>query len=69
LGEDQFTDVIVTFIAIPSIIIIGLYLLACTIGPLFDLNNLTFRIIFTLAGGVPTVIFYSKNQIKRTVTE
>jgi len=68
LGEAQCTGVIETFIAIPLIIIIGLYLLACTIAPLVDLNTLTFRIIFTLAGGVPTLIFYSKSKIKRTGT-
>ena len=68
LGEAPLTDVIETFIAIPVIIVIGLYLLACAIAPLVDLNNLTFRLIFTLAGGVPTLIFYSKSQIKRKAT-
>jgi hypothetical protein len=66
LGESEINDVMVTFVAIPLIIIIGLYLIACTIAPIAQLNNQTFKIIFTLAGGVPTLLFYSKDQIKRT---
>jgi len=66
LVEDQFSDAFKTFVAIPLIIIIGLYLLACAIAPFVDLNNLTFRIIFTLAGGVPTLLFYLKSQIGRS---
>jgi len=48
--------------------IIALYLIACIIAPLVHLNNQAFRIIFTLAGGAPTLFFYQKNQIKRTAT-
>ncbi len=68
MNEDQVSEVLVTFIAIPLIMIIALYLVACVIAPLVDLNNQTFRIIFTLAGGVPTLFFYQKSQIKRTAT-
>jgi len=68
LDEAQVGEVVVTFIAIPLIMIIVLYLLACTIVPLVHLNNQTFRIIFTLAGGAPTLFFYLKSQIKRTAT-
>jgi hypothetical protein len=68
LDEAQATDAIITFIAIPLILIIGLYLLACTIAPVVNLNNQTFKIIFTLAGGIPTLLFYSKSQIKRKKT-
>jgi len=67
LGEDQVTDAIVIFIATPLILIIGLYLIACTIAPVANLNNQTFKIIFTLAGGIPSLLFYSKSQIKRKV--
>ena len=63
MGEDQVTNSIVTFIVIPLILIIGLYLLACAIAPLVDLNNLTFRIMFTLAGGIPSLLFYLKSEI------
>ena len=68
MNEDQVSEVIVTFIAIPLILIISLYLVACAIAPLVDLNNQTFRVIFTLAGGVPTLFFYQKNQIRKTAT-
>ena len=64
MGESKINDVIVTFVAIPLIIIIGVYLLACTVAPIFELNNQTFKVIFTLAGGVPIILFYSKDQIK-----
>jgi len=65
LAEAKIGEAIETFIAMPLIIIISLYLLACTIGPLVDLNNQTFKILFTLAGGVPTIISYSQIQIKK----
>jgi hypothetical protein len=65
MGKAKANDAIVTFIAIPLVMLIGYYLIACTIAPLVGLNNQTFKIIFTLAGGVPTLLFYSNNQIKR----
>jgi membrane associated rhomboid family serine protease len=68
LGKAQVSEVIVTFFGIPLIILIALYLVACSIAPIAQLNNQTFRVIFTLAGGVPTLFFYSKDQIKRTTT-
>jgi hypothetical protein len=69
LGESKINDVILTFVAVPLIIVIGFYLIACTVAPLAQLNNQTFKIIFTLAGGAPTLLFYSKGQIKRaTIT-
>gem|GEM_PF-3275111 len=68
MEEDKIGDVIVTFIATPLILIIVLYLLSCIIAPLVQLNNQTFKIIFTLAGGAPTLFFYQKTQIKRTTT-
>jgi hypothetical protein len=66
LSNVRFFDEIITFFAIPLIIIIGIYLLSCTIGPLVDLNNQTFKIIFTLTGGFPTLIFYFKTHTKNT---
>ena len=50
------------FIATSLIIIIALYLLACTIAPVVNLNSQMFRVIFTIVGGVPSILFYSKNQ-------
>jgi hypothetical protein len=68
LEEAQVSEAIVTFIATPLIMIIALYLLSCIIAPLIHLNNQTFRIIFTIAGGTPTLFLYQKNKIKRTTT-
>jgi len=64
LSEAQFAEIIMAIIAIPIIMIISIYLLACSIAPIVDLNNQTFKVIFTLAAGVPTLLFYLKNQIK-----
>ena len=63
-GKIQANTSIVNFTAISLIIIIGLYLVACTIAPLVSLNNQTFRVIFTLVGGIPSILFYSKTQTK-----
>ena len=62
LSEAQVSHAIVNFTAISLIIIIGFYLVACTLAPLVNLNNQTFRLIFTLAGGIPSILFYSKIQ-------
>jgi len=62
LGEVQVSYLNVNFIVISLIIIIGFYLTACTIAPFANLNNQTFRIIFTLVGGIPSILFYSKSQ-------
>ena len=64
LSEAQFGEIIINIIAIPVIMFIGFYLLACSIAPIVDLNNQTFKIIFTLAAGVPTLLFYLKNQLE-----
>jgi hypothetical protein len=62
LSEAQFAEIIMTIIAIPLIMFIVFYLLACSIAPLVDLNNQTFKIIFTLAAGVPTLLFLFKKS-------
>ena len=63
-GKIQVNTSIVNFTAISLIIIIGFYLLACAIGPLVNLNNQTIRVILTLVGGIPSILFYSKTQTK-----
>ncbi len=52
----------INFIALSLMILIGFYLLACTIAPLVNLNNQTFRIIFTTVGGIPSILYYSTFQ-------
>lgn len=61
MDEAQVIKAIKNFIAIPLIIIIGLYLVASAITPFLNLNNHTFRIIFTLAG-VSTLIFFLQKE-------
>jgi FtsH-binding integral membrane protein len=65
LDEAQLIKAIYNFVAIPLIIIIGLYLVASAITPFLNLNNQAFRIIFTLAGGVPTLIFFFKKKMRK----
>ena len=62
LSEAQFAETIMTIIAIPVIMFIVFYLLACSIAPLVDLNNQNFKVIFTLAAGIPTLLFLFKNS-------
>ena len=68
MGENEVSKAIEDFIAIPLIIIIGLYMVASAIVPFLQLDNQTFRIIFTLAGGIPTLIFFFKNKIRKPQT-
>jgi len=63
LGENQVSKTIEDFIAIPLIILIGLYMVASAIVPFLHLDDQTFRIIFTLAGGIPSLTFFFKNKI------
>ena len=63
MGEGQVNKAIENFIAIPIIILIGLYMTASAIDPILQLNNQTFRIIFTVTGGVPTLTFFFKKKI------
>ena len=64
IGKVQASNANVYFIASSLIIIIVFYLVACSIAPLVNLNNQTFRVIFTLVGGIPSILFYSKIQTK-----
>jgi len=65
LGENQVSKAIEDFIVIPLIIIIGLYMVASAIVPFLHLDNQTFRIIFTLAGGIPTLTFFLKKKMRK----
>jgi hypothetical protein len=60
LETAQVEEALVTFVAMPLIMIIALYLLACAIAPLIHMNSQIFSILFTVAGGVPTLFLYQK---------
>lgn len=62
MGERQLNDAIENFVAIPLIILIGLYMTASAIDPFLNLNNQTFRIIFTVIGGIPSLILFFKRK-------
>lgn len=65
LGENQVGKTIEDFIAMPLIIIIGLYMMASAIVPFINLDNQNFSIIFTLSGGIPTLTFFFKSKMRK----
>ena len=65
VGENQVSKTIEDFIAIPLIIIIGLYMMASAIVPFINLDNQNFSIIFTLSGGIPSLTFFFKNKMRK----
>ena len=76
MEADKVSKAVENFIAIPLIILIGLYIVASAIIPFIHLNNQTFTIIFTLAGGIPALTFYFKekyvnykSEVKRRITD
>lgn len=65
MGENQVGKTIEDFIAMPLIIIIGLYMMASAIVPFINLDNQNFSIIFTLSGGIPTLTFFFKSKMRK----
>lgn len=63
MGEDKVDKAIIDFIVIPVIVLIGLYVTASVIDSMLQLNNQTFRIIFTGVGGIPFFIYYFKRKM------
>ncbi|PVX26521.1 MAG: hypothetical protein CW691_01165 [Candidatus Bathyarchaeum sp.] len=62
LGERQLNETIENFVAMPLIILIGAYIAASAIDPLLNINNQTFKIAFTLVGGIPSILFFFKKR-------
>lgn len=63
MGENRVDKAITDFIVIPVVVLIGLYVTASVIDSMLQLNNQTFRIIFTGVGGVPFFIYYFKRRM------
>lgn len=63
MGENRVDKAITDFIVIPVVVLIGLYVTASVIDSMLQLNNQTFRIIFTGVGGVPFFIYYFKRKM------
>jgi len=69
LESKQVSKVVENFIVIPLIILILLYMAASAIVPFIHLNNQTFCILFTLAGGVPALTFLFKEKRRKLQTD
>lgn len=63
MGEDRVDKAIKDFIVIPIIVLIGLYVTATIIDSMLQLNNQTFKIIFTGVGGIGFFIYYFKRKM------
>jgi len=63
LGEDRVDKAIKDFIVIPAVVLLGLYITASFVDAMLQLNNETFKIIFTGVGGVPSLIYYFKRKM------
>ncbi|MCW4015558.1 MAG: hypothetical protein NWF06_04240 [Candidatus Bathyarchaeota archaeon] len=70
MGERQINEAIQDFVAIPLIILIGLYITASAIDPILHINNQTFKIIFTVTSGIPTLtLFFKKKYLQNKPTK
>ena len=63
LIEKETNYTAINFAATSLIIIIGFYLVSCTLAPLANLNNQIFNLTFTLIVGFPFIFLYFKNKI------
>ena len=63
MEKEQINKAIENCVAMPLITVIGLYLTASAIDPLLQLNNQTFRITFTIAMGIPSIVLFFKKNL------
>lgn len=67
MGESQLNDAVENFVAIPIIILIGIYMIANSVAPFLNLNSLTFKVVFTISAGIPSLaLFYMQKLNKQT---
>ena len=70
MGESQLNEAVENFVAIPLIILIGIYMIANSVAPFLNLNSLTFKIVFTISAGIPSLaLFYMQKVNKQTKLE
>ncbi len=70
MGESQLNEAVENFVAIPIIILIGIYMIANSVAPFLNLNSLTFKIVFTISAGIPSLaLFYMQKLNKQTKLE
>lgn len=62
MGKSQLNDAMENFLAIPLIILIGIFMIATSVAPFLNLNSLTFKVGFTTSAGIPSLaLFYMQN--------
>ena len=67
MGESQLNEAVENFVAIPIIILIGIYMIANSVAPFLNLNSLTFKVVFTISAGIPSLaLFYMQKLNKQT---
>lgn len=67
MGESQLNDAVENFVAIPLIILIGIYMIANSVAPFLNLNSLTFKVVFTISAGIPSLaLFFMQKLNKQT---
>ena len=67
MSESQLNDAVENFVAIPIIILIGIYMIANSVAPFLNLNSLTFKVVFTISAGIPSLaLFYMQKLNKQT---
>ena len=67
MSESQLNDAVENFVAIPIIILIGIYMIANSVAPFLNLNSLTFKVVFTISAGIPSLaLFFMQKLNKQT---
>lgn len=63
MPKSRVDKAIEDFIVIPFVVLIGIYITSVVIDSMLQLNNQTFKVIFTGVGGIPFVIYYFRRKI------
>ena len=63
MSDKRIDKAITDFIVIPMIVLLGIYIAASLVDSMLQLNNQTFKILFTAVGGVPALGIYFKKKL------
>lgn len=64
MADRRASRAVTDFIVIPVIILLGIFITANVIDSMLNLNNETFRVLFTGIGGISCFILYFKRKIE-----
>ena len=53
------------FIVLPLIALIGIFVASSLVDSMLQINNETFRLVFTGVGGVPFLVYYFKKKLAK----